>query len=466
MMSLISNIPVAILKNIGFMAILCLVYQVGKMYLKKPAYLYALAILFQVASAVFFIASVFSNSILASYSLPISLPYSILPLIGGLYLIILSIYIIRLVIQLQKTIQLKENANFEAHTIWTKVLNDFSINIPNNVKIAYSDKINSPITLGFLEPIILLPFSIVNHLSTQEIKLIILHELAHILQHDYLMNLLIEIVHCILFYNPFSYYFKKEINYQRELMADAWVVKVTQEPVSYSKALYQLATLRINKEHLPFSMPAINSSHELMERIKFMNNIYSKKNINNKFSILLSAALLFSIFFNLYSSPKNKAIKSQAIIAKNLSTPKTHMAIHNEKKYTIKKQFKNTPIALLDKEEIITKTPTYSVLVKETAKWIKEHENPVQFVTYETGNDSLEYDIAEKLIVQSIVRNYALKKEILQSKLEKVADEKEAYDYLMNSKEWEQILQYDKWARAFLKKHPGTFTPVDSLRSF
>ncbi len=464
MMSLFSNIPAAIINNIGFMAILCLLYQLGKLAVNLPTILYSSAIFYQVVGGLFFIFSIINPNTNTTYFISASLSYSLLPIVGILYCILLGIYLIRWAVQLKQTIQIKNSVNLNDNLYWQSQLNEFYIQLPKNLKIGYSDKIVSPITLGFIEPIILLPISVLNQLSTQEIKLILLHELAHIIHHDYLFNLLLELIHSVLFFNPFSYYFKKEINLQREIIADENVVKITQEPLSYTKTLYHLATVNKIKSSLPFTMSAINTTKELMERIQFMNKINSKKKFINVFPIFLTVLMVLFVFLNVQPHKENKKVlntltTSMARFTKFESAKPIIKHLSNHKK-----QVPKTPIIV--KYELAFKAPSYNNLVNETAQWIKEHENPAHFASYEQDNDSLEYDIAEKLIVQSIVKNYALKKEILREKLEKVADEKEAYDYLMNSKEWEQMMQYDKWAKAFLKKHPGTFTPADSLRSF
>ena len=62
-------------------------------------------------------------------------------------------------------------------------------------------EIDSPITFGWLTPIILLPVAICNQLSTDEIETILLHEIAHIIRNDYLANLIISLNQIILIFN-------------------------------------------------------------------------------------------------------------------------------------------------------------------------------------------------------------------------------------------------------------------------
>jgi hypothetical protein len=47
-----------------------------------------------------------------------------------------------------------------------EILNE--LQIPENVTIGYSEKVNSPVVFGFFEPVILLPFAICNQLGVNE----------------------------------------------------------------------------------------------------------------------------------------------------------------------------------------------------------------------------------------------------------------------------------------------------------
>jgi hypothetical protein len=79
--------------------------------------------------------------------------------------------------------------------------------------------------------------------------------------------------------------------------------------------------------------------------------------------------------------------------------------------------------------------------------------------------DSLEFDITEKLLLRSLLQNYQLRKELLNSTLASIDTEKEAMDFLENSKEWHEVVQYENWASTYLKRHPE-LSRLDSLRRY
>ena len=109
----------------------------------------------------------------------------------------------------------------------------------------------------------------------------------------------------------------------------------------------------------------------------------------------------------------------------------------------------------------IEKELAYSDLVSQTKNWIKAHEDPLLFTGYNENTsfntkDSTEEVLANKLLILSIVKNYQLKKAIFEEKVKNIAknasNKNEAMDYLLNSTEWNEMVQYEKWVQEFLQR--------------
>ena len=100
------------------------------------------------------------------------------------------------------------------------------------------------------------------------------------------------------------------------------------------------------------------------------------------------------------------------------------------------------------------KNETYANLIDQTMIWIKKHEPTSQFATYQEEKENESYKIADKLLIRAIFSNYQLKRDLLNQKLAKASNLKEALDYLLKSEELEQIKQYEKWTKEFLQTHP------------
>jgi GWxTD domain-containing protein len=77
-----------------------------------------------------------------------------------------------------------------------------------------------PVVIGYLRPVILLPLGMLSCLSTEQVEYILLHELAHIRRHDYLVNLLQTLAEGILFYHPAVWWISGIIRAERENCCD------------------------------------------------------------------------------------------------------------------------------------------------------------------------------------------------------------------------------------------------------
>jgi beta-lactamase regulating signal transducer with metallopeptidase domain len=49
--------------------------------------------------------------------------------------------------------------------------------------------VKAPVVIGFLKPVILLPFGLLSNIPPEQVEAILLHELAHVRRKDYLVNL-------------------------------------------------------------------------------------------------------------------------------------------------------------------------------------------------------------------------------------------------------------------------------------
>ena len=109
------------------------------------------------------------------------------------------------------------------------------------VRVHLSSLVDVPVTLGFLKPVILLPVAMVTHLSTHQVEAILVHELAHILRKDYLINLLITVVELLFFFNPFARMLIGQLKKEREHCCDDLVLQFRYDPHAYVSALLSLA---------------------------------------------------------------------------------------------------------------------------------------------------------------------------------------------------------------------------------
>jgi len=94
-----------------------------------------------------------------------------------------------------------------------------------------------PIVVGWLKPVILLPLGVLARLPVEQVEAILLHELAHIRRHDFLVNLLQSVVETLFFYHPAVCSVSRTIREERERVCDDLSVEWCRNPVVYAEAL-------------------------------------------------------------------------------------------------------------------------------------------------------------------------------------------------------------------------------------
>ncbi|QDT76636.1 Regulatory protein BlaR1 [Gimesia maris] len=116
--------------------------------------------------------------------------------------------------------------------------------------LARSEQIIVPRVTGILRPMILLPASAISGLATDELELILAHELAHIRRFDLWVNLLQRFTEALLFFNPALWYLSHRISMLREYCCDEMTCQLKldststfESRVNYATALLHVAEL-------------------------------------------------------------------------------------------------------------------------------------------------------------------------------------------------------------------------------
>lgn len=140
------------------------------------------------------------------------------------------------------------------------------LGIRKNVKVWISKSVEVPCITGYFKPLILLPFTALNNLSSNQAEAIILHELAHIKRNDYLVNLVQSFIELILFFNPFAILLGKAARQERENCCDDWVLNYQYNKHDYATALMLLEEQR----QLPvqLALAATSGKRQLLKRVK------------------------------------------------------------------------------------------------------------------------------------------------------------------------------------------------------
>jgi uncharacterized protein (TIGR03435 family) len=126
-------------------------------------------------------------------------------------------------------------------TVWTYPLPP----IRRRTLLLLSDELSSPIAAGFRKPCVILPDSLPGQLRADELDHVLLHEAAHFVRYDDWTNLVARVLDAFLALHPVAWWVLRQIEREREIACDDWVVARTGAAHSYAESLTHIAELKL-----------------------------------------------------------------------------------------------------------------------------------------------------------------------------------------------------------------------------
>lgn len=140
------------------------------------------------------------------------------------------------------------------------------LKLPVFASLRITTRMVSPLVIGFLKPVVVIPAAAVSGLSTEQVEAILFHELAHIRRFDHVLIILQAIAEQVLFFHPAAWFFLREINRERENCCDDYVVKTNNNPINYIKALTMIQEMNLTSV-VPANALTGKSNH-LLDRVR------------------------------------------------------------------------------------------------------------------------------------------------------------------------------------------------------
>lgn len=118
--------------------------------------------------------------------------------------------------------RLRRNGSDAANDAWQARVDRIAarMGIARGVALRLVPGAGTPLTAGWLRPVVLLPVAVASRLPVELVEALLAHELAHVRRHDYLVNLLQGVVEALLFYHPVVWWLSRRVRAERELVAD------------------------------------------------------------------------------------------------------------------------------------------------------------------------------------------------------------------------------------------------------
>ncbi|ATQ76662.1 peptidase M56 [Massilia violaceinigra] len=136
--------------------------------------------------------------------------------------------------------------------------------ITRAVRVRVVENLDSPLTIGWLRPVVLVPASLMTGMPPELLEALLAHEMAHVRRFDYLVNLGQNVVEILLFYHPAVWWISGRIRTEREQIADDLAARHLGEPRRLAHALSELERLQFSSHHLAIAA----NGGELVTRVR------------------------------------------------------------------------------------------------------------------------------------------------------------------------------------------------------
>ena len=161
------------------------------------------------------------------------------------------------------------------------------LGIKDNLPIVKHDNTESPMVLGFIKPLLVLPEE---QYSSEEMFFILKHELVHCKRKDVYAKFILIVANALHWFNPFIWIMRKEAAVDMELSCDERVTRGVDYAVRKAYTETLLSTLHKNVARKTALSTQFYGGKRIMK--KRFRNILNRADRKNGVVILISAAVL------------------------------------------------------------------------------------------------------------------------------------------------------------------------------
>jgi beta-lactamase regulating signal transducer with metallopeptidase domain len=204
----------------------------------------------------------------------------------------------------------------ELSALFEKLCTTLKVRRPTALRVSTIHR--SPLLLGFLHPVILLPAEQQPH----EVAAVLRHELAHVNRRDDWANLAQHVVLSLLFFHPAARWVSKRLTLEREIACDDHVLQQGDGPRGYALLLANLAGRMQGCPPLLAPGASTNKS-QLQQRIDMIldpNRNTSPRLSKSRLGYIVSSAMALAIAA-IYCAPRIVFAQTQTSAAAAPATP-------------------------------------------------------------------------------------------------------------------------------------------------
>lgn len=135
------------------------------------------------------------------------------------------------------------------------------------VSVLVSDRLEVPTAIGFSNAAVILPAWMLESTPAEELKYILLHELAHLRRRDDWTNLAQKILKALLFFLPSVWWIERRLSLDREMACDDAVLVHSGTPAGYAECLAHVAERSFLRKQIALAQAAVGRVRQLTVRV-------------------------------------------------------------------------------------------------------------------------------------------------------------------------------------------------------
>ncbi len=135
------------------------------------------------------------------------------------------------------------------------------------VAVLISDRLEVPTAIGFRKPAVILPTWMLESTPAEELKYILLHELAHLSRRDDWTNLTQKVLKALLFFLPSVWWIERRLSLDREMACDDAVLVHSGTPHGYAECLAHVAERSFLRKQIALAQAAVGRVRQLTARV-------------------------------------------------------------------------------------------------------------------------------------------------------------------------------------------------------
>lgn len=176
-----------------------------------------------------------------------------------------------------------------------------------------TDAVTVPAAYRALRPRILIPIGFEDQVDPEEMQLILMHELLHIIRWDISVNVLVTMLQVLHWFNPFLICAFNHMRSDREMACDEMVLKLSHKDKQYQYGSLIIKLLRFGEKNYPINMAGMSANKKNMKRRIYMITKFGNKGKYARYFAALTLLIASIVTISFAINNRSQATETEVV---------------------------------------------------------------------------------------------------------------------------------------------------------